>query len=230
LVPLAALFIAWGMSRTFLIPDGRARTALVRAPQWLLTVLPFVGAAGALALAGAPFVAPESMSGVAGAVVSGLTPAAAPVAVAFGVVLAGAGVWLMRWREPNTRALAAALVAIAISAVLAHAQVYPALDREFTAEPIAAYIKANKAPDERLIMLNDHKDGRVNYYLNARHHDVVRAKELDELADQPGRLWVVALKKQWDDDLKKHQTARFERVFEYKWAGTVTAVYAERTE
>jgi 4-amino-4-deoxy-L-arabinose transferase-like glycosyltransferase len=230
LVPFAALFIAWGMSRTFLIPDGRVRTALVRAPQWFLTVLPFIGAAGALALAAAPFLAPESLGGAAGIVVSGLTPAAAPVAVVFAVVVAGAGAWIVRWREPNTRSLAAALVAIAICAVLAHAKVYPALDREYTAEPIAAYLKAHKAPDERLIMLNDHKDGRVNYYLNARHHEVFRAKELDELADQPGRLWVVALKRQWDDDLKKHQKARFQKVFEHKWAGTATAIYAERVD
>src|SRR5690606_5750522 len=59
ILPALGLFIAWGMSRTFMLPDCKARLALVRAPQWLLGVLPFAGALAALALAVGPWLPVE---------------------------------------------------------------------------------------------------------------------------------------------------------------------------
>ena len=78
------------------------------------------------------------------------------------------------------------------------------------------------------MFLNDHKDGRLNYYMQTEHHDVYRADDIAREVDKPGRLWVFALKEQWNDDLPEELKQRFELKISNKFAGSKTRVYAEK--
>lgn len=227
--PALGLFIAWGVSRHVLLPANLPRKLLADVPQLVVTALPFVGALLALALAMLPWLPLEnSMPGDSQAAWFALPGVTTPIAAGFAVLLAGAGGYFTRLHEPVERALCAGLFTVAALAALAHATLYPAFDRQYTAEPLAQYLRANKPDDETMVFLNDHKDGRFNYYLNVRGHEVLRARELDERADQPGRLWVAAYSKQWKDDVKPPARDRFELKFEYQWAGSTVQIWAEK--
>lgn len=227
--PALGLFIAWGVSRHLLLPASLPRKLLADLPRVVVTGLPFLGALMALALAVLPYLPLEhSMPGDSQAAWFALPPATSPIAAGFAVLLAGAGGWLLRLREPIERALCAGLFTVGALAALFHGTLYPAFDRQYTARPLADFVRANKPADEQLYFLNDHKDGRFNYYLNVRGHPIVRAKELDDLADQPGRLWVAAYSKQWKDDVKPPARDRFELRYEYKWAGSAVQIWAEK--
>jgi hypothetical protein len=230
LLPFSALAIAWGVRVLADAAPSRWRAGVFQAPLVLFGLLPFAGALAALAVVVAPFVDASTLSSNKTFVrVMAELPRLAPVAGGVAAaVLAGAGLLLLKHRPAWRSRIIAAVCSIAVLTALAHMVVYPSLDWRYSVEPLGAELQRIKPPGDRLVFLNDHKDGRLNYYLNTEHHDVLRAEELAREVDEPGRIWVFALKVQWNDDIPAALKQRFELKISNDFAGTKTQVYAEK--
>lgn len=89
------------------------------------------------------------------------------------------------------------LIAFGFAVAVMHVTVYRAADDIKSGAGLYRQAVLVVPKDERLVLLNDHKDGIVNYYWNTEHHDIVSTDDLLAEAAKPGTLHVVAIDKQW---------------------------------
>ncbi|MEE9312825.1 MAG: glycosyltransferase family 39 protein [Planctomycetota bacterium] len=142
------------------------------------------------------------------------------------LVLAGQLILLVT-KQKIEHAAMLILIAIAFGVSIAHVTIYRAYDGLKSGKGLYLAAQRIVPEDARLVLMDDHKDGVVNYYWNTEHHDIVKKENLISEADKPGTLYVVALKKQWKKVPKKI-AERFELAVSWKFSGRPRNIYREK--
>lgn len=155
-----------------------------RGPFYLVGALPLVGGA---ALA-------------AGSIVVGVGGIRIAVAFAAGAAAAAAGVLALRAMRADDfrRMAAAAAVGIALAVAGAHLAIVPALDPEKSPDAFGAALARHLDPAEPYLLFGGTLDGRVTFYTDREHFELVDPAAVAATADAPGRTRIVAQVRDWE--------------------------------
>lgn len=185
--PPLALVIGWAILELAAGARWFRSAAAERVPFYALAALPVV--AGAAVGAG-------SIAVGAGAI---------RIAVAFGAGAAAAAAGILALRAmraddfPRVAAGAAAGLALAVAG--AHLAIVPVLDPEKSPDAFGAALVEHFDPSEPYLLFGSTLDGRVTFYTDREHFDVVDRDPAAVLAaaDAPGRARIVAEARDWKD-------------------------------
>jgi 4-amino-4-deoxy-L-arabinose transferase-like glycosyltransferase len=203
LFPPLALGLAWGVMRMQALRD---RHWLGMPAALLGWAAPLAG--GLIAIAGflLALMPNETLAALpedAAKVVRQLDPVRVSVLIGAGVIaLIWGSMGLPVLRRSHVGALVLLIPFIGILNAAAHLSIVPAIDPSRSAASFGEAVNRQWNRDERLVELNNQKDGLVTYYCNVRRVEVLAGKndaETGRLVDNiPGPLWVVARRKDWN--------------------------------
>jgi 4-amino-4-deoxy-L-arabinose transferase-like glycosyltransferase len=202
LFPPLALGLAWGVARMQLVQDRVWLGFPVSVIAWLA---PLVG--GLVAVAGFVFAfAPNPSLAAFPAEVADAIRGLDRVSIS---VLIGGGVIALVWgsmmlgvqRQNKLGALTLAVPFFAILVATTHLAVIPAIDPANSAASLGEQVNRQWNREERLVELNNQKDGLVTYYCNVQRVEVMDGSETAiarKLESYPLPIWVVARRKDWE--------------------------------
>ncbi|MHC4839454.1 MAG: ArnT family glycosyltransferase [Planctomycetota bacterium] len=229
LYPFVALFLAVQIRVLWLQRSSIERSLGFTLPAALATLIPFVTGSAFVGLGMAIRMGlADNYIEPGNALLEGLRGGRAAFMLLAGLICLTLGLQVLLQIKHRKFEHAGMLILISVGLTVAtmHVTVYRASDGANSGRGLHRAAQKVVPENARMVMLDDHKDGLVNYYWNTERHEVVRTEKLFAEAQKPGTLYVVALEKQWKR-VPPETTERFELIVSWKFAGHPRNIYRE---
>lgn len=200
--PPLALALAWGVARMQLVQDRRWLGFPTTILAWAAPLVGGLVAVAGFVLVFVPDAKLASLPADAADVIKRLDRVSISVLIGGGVVaLLWGSMMLGVVRHSKLGALVLTVPFIALLMATAHLGLIPAVDPSASAAAFGEQVNRQWDRNERLVELNNQKDGIVTYYCNIQRVEIMRGSEraIDrKLGDYKLPIWVVARRKDWE--------------------------------